>query len=684
MVKSNTKKVNFLILPVILAGALGGCGGSSGSAEWVAPVIPAAASALVPPALTKACPIKNSSIESFVVKGRNLAYNGASFGSVGTYDYILAEATAKVSANDPCAATIVDLKNAADDNGNVSYKFDVVIVTPTNAAKANGTLIYEVVNRGNPNMMGVLLDTFGLNYADLYSSVKPVMSTTTSSIVTGDGAGNAFLMNQGATIVWSGWQGDRPQTLSVSKAEITSAKKWYAPGMSVPVAVDKSNKNAPITGLVQDELIPGNLTGTSSLLGINYTMAAGAEGSASLTIQLKPESTPIVIDKSMWTFTAGAGTADAGNTTANGYGYVTINRAAIRADSRYAAAMDNGNDGGSIYNFKYTATKPRVMGLGFLATRDLISFLKNNKTDVAGNFNPLSGRVTHAVAVGQSQSGRYLRDFLWQGFNTDANFKRVFDGMMAVVPGSRKTYTNYRWSKPGDFSQQHETHYTPGDQFPFTYETTNDPLTGKTDGLLKKCGEFNTCPKVFQIDSPVEFVSGRASLLVTDGMGSGIGNIVKTPDNVRLYYVPGFAHTPLAITRYAKGKPDFSVKGAVAAPGSLESSPMPASPTIRALLVNLEKWVKTGAAPLPSNYPSLADGSLAIPSTSPASLGMPDLSAIGLGFNGVYNTLSVNDESVIPSVPSNKFYVVHMPTTDALGNSKAGIKTPADSGSKCN
>lgn len=92
------------------------------------------------------------------------------------------------------------------------------------------------------------------------------------------------------------------------KAEITSAKKWYAPGMSVPVAVDKSNKNAPITGLVQDELIPGNLTGTSSLLGINYTMAAGAEGSASLTIQLKPESTPIVIDKSMWTFTAGAGT----------------------------------------------------------------------------------------------------------------------------------------------------------------------------------------------------------------------------------------------------------------------------------------------------------------------------------------------------------------------------------------
>lgn len=79
---------------------------------------------------------------------------------------------------------------------------------------------------------------------------------------------------------------------------------------------------------------------------------------------------------------------------------------------------------------------------------------------------------------------------------------------------------------------------------------------------------------------------------------------------------------------------------------------------------------------MPSNYPSLADGSLAIPSTSPASLGMPDLSAIGLGFNGVYNTLSVNDRCDSLPCPSNKFYVVHMPTTDALGNSKAGIKTP--------
>jgi len=49
---------------------------------------------------------------------------------------------------------------------------------------------------------------------------------------------------------------------------------------------------------------------------------------------------------------------------------------------------------------------------------------------------------------------------------------------------------------------------------------------------------------------------------------------------------------------------------------------------------------------------------------------------LGLGFNGVYNTLTLNDESVIPTVPSSKMYVVHLPTSDAQGNSKAGVKMP--------
>ena len=111
------------------AALLASCGG--GSATLLLTQLPAAKSELVPPEITTSCPITRSSIDSLVTKGAGPAFNGASFGSAGTYAYILAEATGKVDASDSCAATIVDLKNAADSAGNVSYKFDVVILTPT-------------------------------------------------------------------------------------------------------------------------------------------------------------------------------------------------------------------------------------------------------------------------------------------------------------------------------------------------------------------------------------------------------------------------------------------------------------------------------------------------------------------------------------------------------------------------
>ena len=363
-----------------------------------------------------------------------------------------------------------------------------------------------------------------------------------------------------------------------------------------------------------------------------------------------------------------------GNTGPNGFGYVEIDRAGLRADARYAAALDDGSDNGSIYLFDFTAVDPKVLGLGFLATRDLISFLRYESKDASGNANPLATRPTIAVATGISQSGRYLRDFLWQGFNEDAKGRIVFEGMLPLVGGSRKTYTNYRWAKPGDYSRQHETHYAPGDQFPFAYTTITDPLTGKTDGLLRKCTQTRTCPKVYQYDSPIEANGGRTSLLVTDGTGKAI----PVPDNVRLFYAPGTQHTPMPATEAADRQPDYTVDRSVgsddpsANPWALVSS----TAMYRALLMNLEGWVKGTATPLDSRYPSVTDGTLAVATPNPASTGRPDLAAAGLRYNGAYNTLSVNDESVSPPVPGDRYYVVPQPTTDAQGNERAGVKMP--------
>ena len=75
----------------VLSGCFGGGGGDSGGTETSAPSVS-----------LSSCPITNSSIDSLVTKGTGLAFNGASFGSVGTYTYILAEATAKASAKDRC------------------------------------------------------------------------------------------------------------------------------------------------------------------------------------------------------------------------------------------------------------------------------------------------------------------------------------------------------------------------------------------------------------------------------------------------------------------------------------------------------------------------------------------------------------------------------------------------------
>jgi len=627
---------------------------------------PKTGNVIAPPELAVACPITQSVIDSLEVKTTGLAYNGTRFGSIGTYTYMLAEAKGSVKANDPCASTIVDLGNAADEAGTVKYSFDVVILTPTDSAKANGTLLYEVVNRGRTIALAALQDS---NTMDIYNAVKPIMPSEAKGVVRGKGAGNAFLLNQGYTIVLSGWQGDRPQKLQTDKpAAITDKNTWPVIGMTVPVARDVANGNTPITGKVRDEFIADNPK--ANLLGTYYKRVAGTP--ATLTIRKTPLSSPIVVAETLWKYVPGTGTAEGGNTGPNGFGHVEIDRASIRADARYAAALDDGSDNGSIYLFDYVAIDPKVLGLGFLATRDLISLLRYETKDASGNVNPLVSKPTIAVATGISQSGRYLRDFLWQGFNEDAKGRIVFDGMLPLVGGSRKTYTNYRWAKPGDYSRQQETHYAPGDQFPFAYATITDPLTGKSDGLLQKCTQTRTCPKVYQYDSPIEANGGRTSLLVTDGAGKAI----PVPDNVRLFYAPGTQHTPA--TEAADLQPDYTVDRSVGkdAPSANPWALVSSTAMYRALFMNLEGWVKGTAKPLDSRYPSVSDGTLAVATPNPASTGRPDLAAAGLPYNGGYNTLSINDESVSPPVPGDRYYVVHQPTTDAQGNERAGVKMP--------
>jgi hypothetical protein len=310
-----------------------------------------------------------------------------------------------------------------------------------------------------------------------------------------------------------------------------------------------------------------------------------------------------------------------------------------------------GFDAGAIYEFIYEARDPIVMGLAFAATRDVVSFLRYETQDSTGEPNPLAagGLPPIALSAGVSQSGRWLSDFIYQGFNEDEQGRQVFEGANPIIAGSRKTFTNFAFAQPGRFSRQHEDHVFPNDQFPFTYTMLTDPLTGRTDSILRRCEATSTCPKVFHIDSDFEIWGARGALITT----SPTGQPILLPDSVRAYL--------FSATQHGIGDGTFGIC-------QQRSNPLRYS-SLPALTAALDDWVTDGQAPPPSRYPTLADGTLvAIDQT-----GFPDIP--GVNYPGNYNVLRVADYSVQPPF-EGQAYPVFVTPVDADGNSVAGIRHP--------
>ena len=337
------------------------------------------------------------------------------------------------------------------------------------------------------------------------------------------------------------------------------------------------------------------------------------------------------------------------------------------ADLRWRYANDTeieiwrpaGFDGGAIYEFIYEAKDPIVLGLGFAAMRDAIAFLRYESADGDGNPNPLAtddGLPATAISLGISQSGRMLRDFLYQGFNEDVAGRIVFDGIHPNIAGSRKTFTNYPFGQPGRWQKQHEDHVYPGDQFPFTYATLTDPLTGRTDGLQERCRASDTCPKIVHSDGEAELWQARASLVVTDPRGGPI----DLPDNVRVYLLAGTQHG---------GGPGVHTRPPGRGMCQNLSNPLALAPTRTALSVALYEWVANGVEPPPSRFPTAAAGGL-VPARA---IDFPDVP--GVTYSGSYNPLHVADHRSLPPMQGDA-YTVLVGRTDADGNMVDGIRHP--------
>ncbi|MGH6815293.1 MAG: alpha/beta hydrolase domain-containing protein [Hyphomicrobiaceae bacterium] len=564
------------------------------------------------------------------IRTRYVLAGGHSFGEAGRYERIDGRARLQVDPKAPAQAGIVDLEHAPrDSSGFVTFETDVQLLKPVDPARADGRLLVELVNRGNKRCLQFFNDAPGTNDPKTLAH-----------------CGNGFLMRRGYAVCWIAWQGD------------------ILPGdgrilLDLPVAREDGR---PITGSVRSEFIadtPG-LT-TFPLSGWVSTRSHPAVSldtrKAHLVRRRYPGEAPEAISPDAWSFARVEGGSGLDNQGAE--------RAVVASDIHIH--VPGGFEPGWIYELVYEGRDPLVLGLGHVAVRDVTSFLRYDTHDAAGTPNPLAegGKAIEKVyGWGRSQTGRCLRDFVYQGFNADAKGRRVFDGILPHVSGAGLMWMNHRFaSAVRPAGQEYEDRLNPADRFPFSYARSTDHFTGKADAILKRP---ETDPLVLHTQSSTEYWQRRGSLVHTDTKG----NDLPLPDTVRAYLWSSsqhFADPLLKVPSRGFCRETLNVVGT--------------SMLFRAMLDCMDAWASAGTPPPDSRIPRRADGTLvtmadwqrqfpAIPGVmrprGPATLPRFDW---GAEF----------ERGILAEPPREvpgESYTVLVPSVDADGNETAGVRAP--------
>ncbi|HBK07770.1 MAG TPA: hypothetical protein DDZ81_18270 [Acetobacteraceae bacterium] len=400
--------------------------------------------------------------------------------------------------------------------------------------------------------------------------------------------GNALPLRLGFSLLWSGWDPGAPKATGLS--------------LDVPAIDD-------FTQPIREEFVSGTRLGVHEAFKLAYE----AVGPASVTVRRTQMAARVPVASDM------------------------LDQRTVRP----LAPIETG----SIYEVRYTATKPPVLGIGFAATRDIVSSIRHHGTELLGR------PVTHTLAFGISQAGRYLRDHIAQGFNADEDGRRVFDGVFTHVAGIGRVFHNTPFGQPFRTRTWHEDHDFPEVEFPHSSAPMDDPVTGRSGALMR--GD-TTDPLLIETNTSTEYWQKGASLLHTDALGESDAAL---PANVRAYLVAGTQHGGKA------GMPRDN--GPCVYPRNWHD-PMPA---IRALLVALDEWVVSGRLPPDSRVPRIDDGTL-VTADRVAFPAIP----------GFVRPHAANDVSPLGDWtdphPASKSYGALVPRVDADGNEIAGIRLP--------
>jgi hypothetical protein len=381
--------------------------------------------------------------------------DGMSFGAVGAYERVTGTAKGALDPKDPLNRGIVDLDKAPRNaQGRVEYGTDVFMLRPKDPAKGSGTILYEVNNRGRKFLLPFLM----------HAGEKGAFALNDPR--TKADAGDGLVFRRGYTVVWSGWDPDAPR-----------ANGGLA--MTVPVLATART--------IRDELVNGTRGPLADTFKLSYAAARLDTDSARLTVREKAADPPRTLAADRWAF----------------------------VDERTIKLLPDGAKPapGVLYDLTYRAKNPKVLGIGFAATRDLVDFLRHD----ASAGNPAGPGMRAALAFGISQSGRYLRDFIGQGFNQSPSHRRVFDGVLTHISGVGRVFLNAEFGQPARTNTQHEDHLMPENAFPFSTATTLDPITGKTGSLFRHDG-FD--PLLIEVNTSTEYWQKGASLLTTDPLGT--------------------------------------------------------------------------------------------------------------------------------------------------------------------
>jgi len=316
-----------------------------------------------------------------------------------------------------------------------------------------------------------------------------------------------------------------------------------------------------------------------------------------------------------------------------------------------------------IYELWYDAKDPKIAGIGFAATRDVVSFLRYERADAEGRPNPLlsaqdeGAGIRHAIAFGGSQSGRFLRHYIELGMNADTQGRRVFDGMLAHTAGAGKVFANHTFAQPNRTTAQHEDHDYPENWFPFSTASATDPFSGRTAALFRGDG---LDPLLVATNTSTEYWQKGASLLTTDPSG---GSDLVLPEGSRVYLIAGTQHGGRAGLGFARGVCANPI------------NPHNPSPALRALVVALEQWVTKDIAPPASRAPSVAAGS----AVAADSVRMPAVSGFVAAprANRIGPPVDwIDPPSTAGESAAGTSYGTLVSAVDADGNEVAGIRLP--------